>query len=213
MNTQEMTKVIETQVGMLEQRTSIEFVPVLANRSSSYLSYRGALAALCGALGLVLARLHYPAEWGGLWSAYRDLWIGLAGGVAVYGLASWPFLLRLIAPASLKRSAVVRAAHEAFLREEVFATEKRTGVLVYVSWLERQVFVLADKGLQAAVEETEWARLGANLARGLAQGTREEATTRTLVNALNTLADTLAAHFPPGEKNPNELTDRLRIYP
>lgn len=49
-----------------------------------------------------------------------------------------------------------RRAKLAFLDENVFQTEERVGILIFISRLEREVVVLGDVGINTKVEEGDW---------------------------------------------------------
>ena len=43
-----------------------------------------------------------------------------------------------------------------FLEEEVFNTKQRTGILIFMSLFEHEVQVIADKGINAKIDEKDW---------------------------------------------------------
>jgi putative membrane protein len=42
------------------------------------------------------------------------------------------------------------------MQEEVFNTRQRTGILIFVSFFEREVIVIADKGISKVVDQKDW---------------------------------------------------------
>ncbi|MEO5668142.1 MAG: hypothetical protein ABIR96_08785 [Bdellovibrionota bacterium] len=183
----------------LEKISSIEFVPVVAKRSDSYFDFRVQLAlvaALCAALGD---------------AAYSSRWIEAAlvaslAFAAIFALVSIPQILKLVLPAALAREAVIDRADSTFLHEEVFATRARTGVLIFVSLFEKEVFVIGDKGLLPFVKDDYWHTLG----RTLAHDFKSKNPGLSFIRALEQLIKDVAPHFPAGADNPNELSDELR---
>jgi putative membrane protein len=119
---------------------------------------------------------------------------------------TFPPLLRFILPAKLAREAVIDEADTSFLHEEVFATRERTGVLVFISLFERQVFVIGDKGLSHFVKPEYWAELG----RMLANDFKSCNPGQSFLVALDKLIHDVAPHFPASKDNPNELHDDIR---
>jgi uncharacterized protein len=137
-------RAIEAAVRDAERRTSGEIVPVLAERSDEYAEVR-----------LVAAALLAPGA-GVLWLAFapgRDLWL-LPTQFGVFAVVAWlsgrRALLRLLAPGAWLAERVQRAAELAFHQLGMVETRDRTGILIYVSLLERRVVVLADRGIQSA---------------------------------------------------------------
>ena len=82
-------------------------------------------------------------------------------------------------------------------------TRDRSGVLVYVSQVERLVSIVADRGVLAKVERSTWARVSAELERVVASGADGVAWARTLLELL----PLLAAAVPRREDDVNELED------
>lgn len=118
-----------------------------------------------------------------------------------------PWFMRRITPRKYILNAVQMAAHMAFLQYEVFATKERTGVLIFVSEWEQAVFVLADKGLLNHIPSSEWADLGAELAKDF----ESLGTKNTFLSALDRISERLGRHFPPAPQNANELPDDVRL--
>ena len=63
-------------------------------------------------------------------------------------------------------------AVEAFAQLGVWDTDANNGVLIYVSWADRDVEIVADRGFNGRVTEQEWAavcrRMEQSFARGVA---------------------------------------------
>jgi putative membrane protein len=192
---------IENRIKEIEKLSSVEYVTCFVDRSSDYGPYRGLLAVFAAFLTLFFSRVMWVdvAPW-------IDFLIAWAVAVAVFAATGLPAVLGWLLPPGLKKAEVLEAAHGAFLREEVFSTKGRTGVLVFVSVLEQAVFLLADKGLREKVRDDEWGELGASLAKDLDSGNAGP----TFLAALEALSQRLSADFPPCAENPNELPDHVR---
>jgi putative membrane protein len=115
--------------------------------------------------------------------------------------------LRRLLTSSKRRATQARAAAEAaFQRCHVHQTRAQTGVLIYVSLLEREVEVIADSGASAGVPNEEWAaRVGA-----LRAAANEADPAEAILKALENLGEALAKHLPGGDDNPDELADEVR---
>ena len=104
--------------------------------------------------------------------------------------------------ALLRRQSARGRALELFARLRVWDTEDNAGVLIYVLLADRDVEIVADRGIHARVGQAAWERICATMEREFAAG-------RYLQGVLAGLAaagDLLARHFPaePG-RNPDEL--------
>jgi len=136
---------------------------VIPAQSGRYLhaDLLGAISSGWAGLGFLLL-----SPWSfSLWSIWVDpLLCGLVGGWLVSRMAA---LRRWLTPAAWRREAVWRCARALFVERRISETRDRSGVLIYISQLEREVVVLADRGVQQAVPNEAWARLREGLARAL----------------------------------------------
>jgi putative membrane protein len=129
----------------------------------------------------------------------------VAGGVV--GLASALVLpvRRWLTPRRMRRRAVRAAARAAFVDRGIRRTRDATGILVYVSVVERMAEVVADDGVLAAISEGEWRPIADAIDAAVARG--GVATAR----AVAALAPALGAALPRGTDDVNELPDELHV--
>jgi putative membrane protein len=95
-------------------------------------------------------------------------------------------------------------AESFFLSHDVFATRRRTGVLLLVSLFERQVVVLPDTGLGQRLSKEALQRIIARMTIALASGQ----VARALEDGLSSLEEVLAV-TAAGESGENELADEI----
>jgi putative membrane protein len=191
---------LQERIADLERETSVEFVPVFLDRSADYRSVSAGLLLLACGLAYGLTHFALGLPYGAQLAVFAA--VALGGYLLLDRTEVWSRCV----PASVRHAAVEDAAYRHFLSEEVFATRARSGVLILVSAFEQAVFVLADKGLQAAVPAETWAELGADLARDFDRHQPGE----SFFKALDELTKRLKSQFPPCSDNPNELGDHLR---
>ena len=188
---------VERAVARLERDTDAEIIVVAASRSGSYadLSLIGAsVGAVLSMIAVVLAPVVvHPAA---LVAEVVLTWLLLAW------LLDGAFFVRLLAPKRRRLRQVTEAAHAEFHREGVHATPHRTGVLIYVSALERRVEVLPDLGIQARVPPAVWHDAVAGFAHDELDA---------FVAGLDRLGAALARHVPPLEVDPVDLPNAPRI--
>lgn len=110
----------------------------------------------------------------------------------------------LALPALLRGQSARQRAVEVFSQLRVWDTEHNSGVLIYVQLVDRKVELLADRGINALVPQEEWNAICHRLERRYRKGEFEQGT----LAAVEEITEHLARHFPPREKNPNELPDR-----
>lgn len=192
---------LEARIETLEKESCVEFVPALLPRASHYAGFR-MIYALSFMLLLVSPFLSQIHIWHKL--SYDLVFGGLL--LALYALSANARILRWLLPAKVKQQALMKRAHKIFLREKIFSTRERTGVLILVSLFERAVFILADQGLLQKVKEEEWSALAVTLAQDFNQTDPGE----NFFAALDKLSLRLKDDFPPRPDDSNELSNKLR---
>jgi len=192
---------IEDLISHIEQKSALEIVPVIIKRSSDYFAWRFFLSLLSGIVCLFICFL--TASWG-IETAHWLL--SLAVSITVWFLLFWSPLLRPLLPRRVYQEAVQDEAAQWFLKEEVFNTKSRTGLLIFISEFERAAFILADKGLLKVLPESRWALLGKQLADDFSQMSAGE----SFLKALEQIDRELSSHFPFSGEDKNELSNRVR---
>ncbi len=153
--------ILEKVASDFEADSSAELVFALARRSDAYADVPYKIGALC-ALVVLLLVVYLPIQFNASWF-WLDTVVAFAFGWLV-GKA-FPRLTRLLVSHRRRNARVHEAAEAVFVNRGVSLTRERTGVLVYISWLEQMVILLWDVGiekrvprtvLQAAKKEFEW---------------------------------------------------------
>ncbi len=111
------------------------------------------------------------------------------------GLDLWP-LLRNQSPRS--------RAQEVFAQLGVWDTAENSGVLLYINWADRDIEIVADRGIGARVTQDEWEAI----CRVIEQEFRAERFEAGVLGGIRQITELLAAHFPAGGDNPDELSNR-----
>ena len=102
-----------------------------------------------------------------------------------------------------KEEAVRLRAERAFFERGLYRTKKNTGVLFFLSLLERKVWVLADKGIYKKMDQQTLNRFANEVSRGIKEGRACDA----LSQAIQEIGVSLAKHFPITPDDTNELPD------
>ena len=195
-----MRERLAAAIARTEQSTRAELVAAIARRADSYRSY-AMMAAFAGAIvaGLAAWRL---LPWPG---AAEILIAELAAFIAVYALAAFTPLGVRIVPAVRKRAMAGRLSKLTFLDRGLASTEERCGVLFFVSLAEHYVEIIADRGIDQAVEPGAWQRIVDAFTVAVERGEVEQG----FLGAIEALGALLARHYPPQGDNPNRIPDRL----
>lgn len=198
---EEVLAKLERLVEAVEEETSVEVVVVLARRAEPYaeVAYRSGLAAALLALALLL---YLPLEFSPH-LILPDLLLGFAAGFALTRLS--PRLTRWLTRASRRRASVDRAAAAAFQTRGVSLTRERTGLLVFVSWLEQELRLVPDVGVERRVPRDRWAAA----LRQLEQAGPLARFPDGLAEAFAPVRALLREHLPArDDDNPNEIPNR-----
>ena len=98
-------------------------------------------------------------------------------------------------------------ARELFAQRGIWNTEENNGVLVYLLLADRSVEIVADRGIDARVARDEWHAICRMMERHFAAGRYEQGA----IEGVRAISESLALHFPAGDKARNELSDRPAI--
>jgi putative membrane protein len=132
-------------VADVESRTSAELVVVVRRSSGNWREADVAVGTLA-AFGVLLILLFHPAP---IPVEVMPFDVAFAFLVGALLCASIPPLKRALLVRKTVSTRVRAASREAFVDQGVSRTRDRTGILVYVSTLERRVDVVADIGVDA----------------------------------------------------------------
>ena len=182
-----------------EMQTSGEIFCVIAQRAGDYALVPVAWAA-AGAL-LVPAPLIYLT----LWPASVIYVLQLIAFIALAVGLSRPAIRFRIVPRRAKHDRAHMVAMQQFFAHGLHNTENRTGVLIFAAVAERYAEIVADAGIDAKVTPQVWDQAIAALIAAIKDGRPGDG----FVAAIEQCGAVLAAHFPPGALNRDELPDKL----
>jgi len=120
-------------------------------------------------------------------------------------LFAWMPLRMALTPKGTKNRRVRRRAVELFKVAAEQRTKGRTGVLLYLSLLERRAEIVADEAIHSNVEPEAWGEAMAALIAEVKAGRPGEG----MAQAVEKIGDVLERCLPAQRDNPNELPDRL----
>jgi putative membrane protein len=201
---------ISEAVRSAEQRTKAEIVPMLVSRSGLYrdAQYRtGLILAFLVLACLLLLEAAWLPPWG--WHASNGAWLLLLT-VAAYGLGAWAGTLtpvvRFVTSTERMRQKVRARAERAFAGHGISQTRERTGVLLMLSLLERQVYVLPDREAAKRVPADQWNEV----VQAIVERLQAADVTGGLCAGIERCGAILARVCPANpDDNPNEIPDRV----
>jgi putative membrane protein len=102
---------------------------------------------------------------------------------------------------------VLERAELEFYRGRYHETAAHTGILIFVSILERRVVVLADRGISSKLPQSTWDDVAALLTENL----KKRDFLKGMTAAIQKCGEILAREFPAKGLNPNEISNELVI--
>ena len=208
-NTQDLDR-IKAAVKVAEEKISGEIVPVFVERSGFYTiaNYRGALvAAAVTFIGIILMDRYAPVV-AIIDPLFIFLIVVLAGLLGAIATNSIDLIKRWMLSQSHMDQATRKRAENAFLEEEVFNTRHRTGIMIFVSFFEHEVMVIADRGISKVVEQKEWDRMVQQIIEKIRMGKVTEGIEAAILRCGEIM---LEKGFIKSPDDINELRDDLRI--
>ena len=205
---------IKAAVKEAEDKISGEVVPVIVERSGLYsvANYKAGVIAAAVAFVLMIVLDRYVIR-DATHSLYYDpvfIFVVVAAAGIVGALLPHfiePLKRFLVAQEQLDQATRVRAEN-AFLEEEVFNTRQRTGIMIFISFFEHEVIVIADKGISKVVDQKEWDNIVATMITEIRKGNLIEG----LIAAIRRCGEILLDKgFAKTADDVNELGDDLRI--
>jgi len=190
-------------IARLETHSHSEWVVLVKERADSYAQYPLGVGSASAFLALTYVRFA---------TDFFDEWIIYAGTITAFVLgaaltAGLPGLLRVaVGRKRLARSTEIMA-RACFQKGGLHHTRDKTGVLIFVALLERQVAIIPDRGVESAIPPGEWLKIRLGFSR-IFQAKNPAA---ELLIQLESLQPIISNYIPQVDDDSNELPDTLDI--
>ena len=185
----------------VESRTIGEIVVMVVDRSDHYIDAEVLGGALLGSLlSLILTLLFFHSS---IWSYVPLSFLFFFPCRFLFQKVDG--LKKLFIGVRRKEEAVRLRAERAFFERGLYKTKRNTGVLFFLSLLERKVWILADKGIYEKMEQETLNRFANEVSRGIREGRACDA----LSKAIQEIGVVLSRHFPITSDDTDELPDEV----
>jgi putative membrane protein len=183
----------------VESRTIGEIVVIVVDRSDHYIEAEVLGGVLLGSLlSLILTLLYFHSS---VWSYVPLSFLFFFPSRMLFQRVE--ALKKLFIGIRRKEEAVRLRAERAFFEKGLYKTKKDTGVLFFLSLLERKVWILADKGIYEKMDQGTLNRYANEVSRGI----RESRACEALSKAIREIGVLLSKHFPITPDDADELPD------
>ena len=195
--TEEEKEKLKATVHEVESKTIGEIVVMVVDHSDHYIEAEVLGGILLGSLLSLIATLFY---------FHSSIWSYVPLSFLFFFPCRFLFqrvdiLKRLFIGIRKKDEAVRLRAERAFFERGLYKTKKNTGVLFFLSLLERKVWVLADKGIYEKMNQKTLNRFANEVSRGI----KENQACEALSKAIQEIEVLLSQHFPITPDDTDEL--------
>jgi len=169
---------LDVRVAETEKRTGAQIVLSVIDRCDVYpeLPWKAfALGVALASLTILVMDILRP-DWVSVSTVLLAVIITLSAGVVCALLCIFvPGFARFFLDEDRSELEVRQYAESLFLTRELFATKKRTGLLLLVGLFERQIIILPDTGLDDRLNQTDLQKIVDQMTHALALGQIAEA--------------------------------------
>lgn len=200
---------LEKHIERIESKSDVEIVPIIVRASSVYGQTRITLLLVFSLISVIfLQQLELSWHWGNpiinalLLFGLIVLSVGMSYVLARFGVVKMWMTHRFVEAEQCWRRAEIE-----FYHGRVSRTEKRNGILLYISLLERRVIVRGDQMVRQRVDESLWRHIVDEVIKGIKKGKMADGIT----SALKHMEDLLCEQIPLQSKEQNVLPNTFII--
>ena len=195
--TEEEKEQIKVATIGVEARTIGEIATVVIDQSSEYKESEFIGGVFIGGfVSLIITVIFFHAS---IWAFIPFAFLLFFPARLLF--QSVPVLKTALIGRRRKEKAVKERALRTFYERGLYQTKKHTGVLFFLSLLERKVWVLADKGIHGKVQQQSLNKF----ARMVSKGIQESRTADALCEAITGMGELLWEHYPITDADTDEL--------
>jgi putative membrane protein len=197
---------IAEAVKAVEATTQGEIVPMIVKKSSvaGYLPFQITLVMLVALLVLEVPQADFFAQFNAYWVLF--FLAAFCYGISIL-LSRNSLFQRFFIPVHDQIFQVEARAHLEFYLQGLNNTKKHTGVLLFISLMERRAVVLADQAIAQKTPQETWEQVCLMLVDGVKKGQTGEG----FAKAIHKCGEYLTQHFPLHGTKSNELGNQLII--
>jgi putative membrane protein len=186
-------------IQAIEDASSLEVVVALRRTSAGY-HHANAIIGLLAAFAGLATMLFVEHEF-----SHASILIDpfVVGSLAALLIELAPGLKRALTPPAIRDREVRKAARAVFIERGVHNTRDRSGLLLYISWLEQRAVVITDSGVDAILPPEALRTLEQALTAAIPRGGA------AVADQLSRSILTLAPGMPRRPDDRNELPDTV----
>lgn len=203
---EEEIKKISAIIAEAEVKTEGEIVPIIVRRSSAVGHVKWILTSLMTLVFIIAESVYIQNSWDNISVMAPPVAFLLFYFLSIY-LGKVPWFQRVLTPNEDEIAQVHARAELEFYRTQVKKTTKRTGILIFVSVMERRVVILADEGIAAHYTAQTWDEL----VRLMTDEFKKGQVYLGFEKAIKRCGEILQEKLPVSHQPHNQLLDNLII--
>lgn len=210
-------KEIKDAVEKIETKTSGEIALAVTAESNSYAQWE-LIAAFGTAIALFLCVFPMSNQ---IYACFESCFWGVEPWflclfyvvlssisiVLLYFLYNIPVIDSLVIPKSVQNKEVTHRALRYWTESGVYCTDNHNGILIFVSWFEKQVRIIVDKHVSQKFSEDILSIIADEISENMKTGSAKEA----FICAIEKCGQLLVENFPYSGEKKNQLEDGLVI--
>ncbi|MBL6664354.1 MAG: TPM domain-containing protein [Rickettsiales bacterium] len=213
--TPQQIKNVEEAIKKAESKTRAEIVPVISNQSGSYQYSQFIFSFIFSLVIFSISWLNFQSvkvdDWGKLSVSMNLFYIIL---IILFSFIIGAILAKKFRVLSLlflnkddMAFEIDRAAKQCFYDFSIGNTKGATGVLIYISLLERTVMVKGDIKISQKLTQNDWD----NICNLITNGIKENKADQGIISGIEAMTVFLAEHFPRQNDDSNELENKIHF--
>lgn len=193
---------ISHQISEVEKSCESELVCLITQRSARYVLFPLLIAAFIALIFPVLQPFANMLGADGITLTFQYQTVLFLVLAALFVFTP---LRHKLTPKWLKQQNCDRYSREQFFGHHLHETTSRNAILIFVSWDERFVTVVADKGINERVQQGDWDQLIA----GFIADIRNDDVEKGFLRIIRGAGDLLIKHFPSQTPKQDALPNHL----
>ena len=189
---------IRDRIADVEKTCDSELVCLITRRSARYILYPLLTAAILS-LMLPLVELFQ----------FSGFTLSFQHQIIVFVILALAFtctpLSNLVTPRWLKKQNCDRYSIEQFFQHHLHETRARNAILIFVSWEEKYVTIVADKGINERVQQSDWD----DLISGFVNDIKADKLADGFLSIIGGAGALLTENFPVQSPKTDELPNHL----
>lgn len=197
-------RAVSDRISEIEQTCESELVCLVTKSSARYVLFPMLIAALLALLMPVLQVIVERAGFGGVNITFQHQTVVFLALAVIFVFTP---LRHMLTPKWLRHQNCVRYSTELFFNHNLHETKMRNAILIFVSWDEKFVTIVADRGINEKTPQSDWDQLIADFIKEIKSNRIEDGFLQIVAGAGALLVKNFPVQAPRKDELPNHLIE------